>query len=95
MEHCIPIVPASESVHVTDVVQATFYGTPTSNSLHLIRYYFGKYPEDAEKVVLSVKGAYKHGVGPDGSPEEIRESVKEALNVLDGTKTIDVFELGR
>lgn len=60
-----------------------------------MRYYFEKYPEDADKVVLTIKGAYKHEIGPDGSPEGIRESVEEALKMLDGVKTIDVFELGR
>ncbi|KAI1641555.1 NADP-dependent oxidoreductase domain-containing protein [Daldinia loculata] len=33
--------------------------------------------------------------GPDGSPEGIRASVEEALKVLGGTKTIDVFECAR
>lgn len=31
-----------------------FYGTPENNSLTLMNKYFTKYPEDAEKVVLSV-----------------------------------------
>jgi pyridoxine 4-dehydrogenase len=61
----------------------------------LLRYYFNKYPEDADKVVLSIKGAYGHATGPVGSPEGIRESVEEALKILEGTKAIDVFELGR
>jgi hypothetical protein len=33
-----------------------FYGTESYNSLHLLNRYFTKYPEDADKVVLSIKG---------------------------------------
>ncbi|KUI71380.1 Pyridoxal reductase [Cytospora mali] len=72
------------------------YGTPEANSLHLLKYYFTKYPEDAEKVVLSIKGAYDGATQtPQGSPDGIRASVEEALRVLDGTKKIDVFEMSR
>ncbi|OTB17133.1 hypothetical protein K445DRAFT_74350 [Daldinia sp. EC12] len=71
------------------------YGTPEANSLHLLRYYFEQYPEDASKVVLSVKGAFTLQTGPDGSPEGIRASVEEALEILGGTKTIDIFECAR
>ncbi|MCJ1477624.1 Pyridoxine 4-dehydrogenase [Lambiella insularis] len=71
------------------------YGTPQANSLHLAQYYFEQYPEDADKVVLSIKGAYDMKTGPNGSPEGIRASVEEAVKVLGGTKTIDVFECAR
>jgi pyridoxine 4-dehydrogenase len=60
-----------------------------------LRYYFEKYPEDAEKVVLSIKGAYNQTTGPVGDAEGIRTSVDQALEVLAGTKQIDVFELAR
>jgi pyridoxine 4-dehydrogenase len=63
--------------------------------LHLLRYYFEKYPEDADKVILSIKGAYNHETGPVGDSEGIRASVEQALEVLAGTKQIDVFELAR
>ncbi|KAJ0114922.1 hypothetical protein J7T55_004664 [Diaporthe amygdali] len=73
-----------------------FYGTPEANSLHLLKYYFTRYPEDADKVVLVIKGAYDRFTDtPQGSPEAIRASVDEALRVLDGTKKIDVFQMGR
>jgi len=72
------------------------YGTPQANSLHLIKYYFERYPEDASKVVLSIKGAYHPKEGPDGSPEGIRVSVEEALKVLPPSiKPIDIFECAR
>ncbi|KAF9877448.1 pyridoxal reductase [Colletotrichum karsti] len=72
------------------------YGTPTANSLHLLKHYFEQYPEDASKVVLSIKGAYDAKTHtPDCSPEGIRASVEEAVRVLDGVKKIDVFECAR
>lgn len=71
-----------------------FYGTPEYNSLHLLKHYFTKYPEDADKVVLSIKGGLKN-MTPDGSPEIIRTSVENCLKVLDGKKSLDIFECAR
>ncbi|KAL7626104.1 hypothetical protein AAE478_002874 [Parahypoxylon ruwenzoriense] len=75
--------------------QGIHYGTSEANSLHLLKFYFEKYPEDASKVVLSIKGAFSIKNGPDGSPEGIRASVEESLRVLSGTKTIDIFGCAR
>ncbi|KAJ5212508.1 uncharacterized protein N7498_004154 [Penicillium cinerascens] len=72
------------------------YGTPEYNSMHLLNKYFTKYPENADKVVLSVKGGLKPGqLIPDGSEENIRRSVDECLRLLDGKKKIDIFECAR
>jgi pyridoxine 4-dehydrogenase len=77
------------------------YGSAERNSLHLLNEYFTKYPEDAEKVVLSIKGGYtpgglaKPGAKPDGSPENIKRSIDECLKVLDGKKFLDLFECAR
>ncbi|KAJ7157448.1 NADP-dependent oxidoreductase domain-containing protein [Mycena filopes] len=72
------------------------YGTADANSLHLLKHYFDQYPEDASKVVLSIKGAYSPQSGPDGSPEGIRASVEEALKILPpSTKSIDIFQCAR
>jgi pyridoxine 4-dehydrogenase len=72
------------------------YGTPEYNSLHLLNKYFTKYPENADKVVLSIKGGLKPGqLIPDGSEENIRRSVDESLRVLDGKKKLDIFECAR
>lgn len=77
-------------------MQSLHYGTPQANSLHLIRRYFEQYPEDANKVVLSIKGAYRPKEGPNGSPEGIRASVEEAIKVLPPSiKPIDIFECAR
>lgn len=59
-----------------------------------MRHYFEKYPQDAEKVILNIKGAFNHGTGPTGSPEAIRASVEQALEGLGGAKAIDIFEMG-
>ena len=73
-----------------------FYGTPEANSLQLLNRYFTKYPEDAEKVVLSIKGAAIPGqmkiVGTKGN---ISRSIDECLKILDGKKFIDIFEMAR
>ncbi|KAI1076003.1 NADP-dependent oxidoreductase domain-containing protein [Whalleya microplaca] len=74
----------------------TFYGPPNSNSLHLLKHYFTKYPKDASRVVLSLKGAYDGATQtPDCSPASIRAAVDSALRVLDGAKSIDLFECAR
>lgn len=71
-----------------------FYGTPEHNSLTLLAKYFTKYPEDADKVVLSIKGGYGPQ-GVDGSPEGVRRSVNNCLKLIDGKKKIDIFECAR
>jgi pyridoxine 4-dehydrogenase len=73
---------------------AQYYGPPTANSLHLLNHYFTAYPEDSKKVVLSMKGAYSTA-GPDNSPEGIRKSIDNCLEVLDGKVFLDVFTPGR
>jgi pyridoxine 4-dehydrogenase len=59
-----------------------------------MRHYFEKYPEDAERVVLNIKGAFSRDTRPAGSPEAIRASVEQALEGLGGAKAIDIFEMG-
>ena len=73
-----------------------FYGTPHANSLQLLNRYFTKYPEDADKVVLSIKGGISPGqLCIDGSEKNIRRSIDECLKVLDGKKFLDIFEAAR
>lgn len=72
------------------------YGTPHANSLHLLNRYFTKYPEDADKVVISIKGSVSTTKrGPDNSEKNIRRSIDECLKVLDGKKFLDLFEPAR
>ncbi|KAH0844782.1 hypothetical protein AYO21_11133 [Fonsecaea monophora] len=72
------------------------YGTPERHSCHLLHEYFKLHPEDAEKIVLSIKGGLvPGGLKPDGSAQNVRRSVEDCLKVLDGTKSIDIFECAR
>ncbi|KAJ5450043.1 uncharacterized protein N7458_006492 [Penicillium daleae] len=73
-----------------------FYGPPTYNSLVLLEQYQERYPEDADKIVLNIKG----GVNPqthqtDASPENTRRSLDDCIAQLKGRKKIDMFEFGR
>lgn len=73
-----------------------FYGTPERNSLHLFNEYFTKYPEDADKVVISIKGGLDQSTGKiDGTKAGVQRSIDNCLEVLDGKKFLDLFELGR
>ncbi|ROT39837.1 aldo/keto reductase [Sodiomyces alkalinus F11] len=72
-----------------------FYGTPEVNSMTLLNRYFEKYPEDADRVVVSMKGGLRPDLVPDGSPENIRRSLDFTLEKLGGRKKIDVFECAR
>ena len=68
------------------------YGTPEANSLQLLNEYFKKYPEDAEKVVISIKGGLLPGqMAPDGSKKNVQRSIDECLKWL-GSKSLDLFE---
>lgn len=72
------------------------YGTPSYNSLHLLKQYFTEHPSDAEKVIISIKGSVdpvKHV--PDGTEEGVRRSMDNCLAGLDGKKFLDLFECAR
>jgi pyridoxine 4-dehydrogenase len=56
------------------------YGSPERNSLQLLNEYFVKYPEDADKIVLSIKGACIPGtLEPDCSRANVKRSIDECL----------------
>ncbi|KAF5561092.1 pyridoxine 4-dehydrogenase [Fusarium napiforme] len=49
---------------------AEFHGPPEYNSMTLINAYFTKFPEDAEKITIAIKGTYNPDTFQlDGSPE--------------------------
>lgn len=73
-----------------------FYGTPNYNSPVLLARYFDKYPEDAGKVVLSIKGSAGPNLeGIDGRATEVRRSLDTVLAQLQGRKKLDLFECAR
>lgn len=73
-----------------------FYGTPEYNSLHLLRDYFTENPDDADRVVLSIKGGLTSAKIPDGSEHFVRQSVEDCLKILPpNMKKIDIFQCAR
>ena len=72
-----------------------FYGPPDSHSLQLVNRYFTAHPADAAKVVLSIKGGLTPSMAPDGSEANIRRSIDNCLTLLDGKKSLDLFECAR
>ncbi|CAK7200651.1 hypothetical protein SEUCBS139899_003349 [Sporothrix eucalyptigena] len=74
-----------------------FYGPESANSLVLLEKYFAKYPEDADRVVLSIKGGMDkpNTYKPDSSRTNVRRSVLDCKEQLQGRKIIDLFEVGR
>lgn len=92
---CMPFL-----AHAYCVVSGTcwnggeFYGPPDYNSLILLERYLEKYPEDADKIVINIKGGSR-GYGTDASPENTRRSLDNCLAQLKGRKKLDMFEYGR
>lgn len=99
---------ASNSAHSIAVLKAAlesganfwntgeFYGISDRNSLHLLNEYFTHHVEDADRVVLAIKG--------DMDPEKrlpvcnefgVKRSVDNCLRVLDGKKKLELFECAR
>ncbi|RYP04313.1 hypothetical protein DL765_010233 [Monosporascus sp. GIB2] len=75
---------------------AEFYGPPEYNTLVLLQRYFEKYPEDAEKVVLSIKGGMNPNTfRPDGTAEGTRRTLDDSIAQLNGRKKIDLFAFAR
>ena len=70
-----------------------FYGYPEPTmNLQLLNRYFTKYPEDAGKVTLFVKGGSDlKTLYPKCSAADIKASVANSIRILAGTKKIDVF----
>ncbi|KAL4948559.1 NADP-dependent oxidoreductase domain-containing protein [Aspergillus filifer] len=73
-----------------------FYGPPEKNSLVLLEAYLEKYPEDADKFVLNIKG----GIDPkthrtNGTVEGTRQTLDRSIAQLKGRKKIDQFEMAR
>ena len=74
-----------------------FYGTEARNSLHLLNEYFTKYPEDADKIMVCIKGGLgaSGDLRPIGTEENIKRSIDACLKTLDGKHKLDLFEMAR
>ncbi|KAJ5094295.1 aldo/keto reductase [Penicillium angulare] len=96
-ENAFKILKAALETGVNVWNGADFYGTPDQNSLHLMNRYFTAYPEDADKVVLTIKSGIvdMRSFHMDCSPASIRNFVDSVNKILDGKKKIDIFGCGR
>lgn len=66
-----------------------FYGPPNFNSMTLLKAYFDKYPEDASKVQVIVKGALNpQTMLSDNSPGFLRASIDNIIEKLGGKSFI-------
>lgn len=72
-----------------------FYGPPDANSLALVRRYLEKYPEDADRIVLTVKGGLGPNFVPDGSKENVCRSIDNCIKTLGPAGRMTTFEVGR
>ncbi|RBA09288.1 hypothetical protein FPRO05_06425 [Fusarium proliferatum] len=72
-----------------------FYGPPDANSLALMRRYLEKYPEDADRIVLTIKGGLGPNYVPLGTKENIHRSIDDCLETLGPVGRIASFEIGR
>ncbi|GAP92045.1 putative Aldo keto reductase [Rosellinia necatrix] len=73
-----------------------FYGPSLKdNSLTLLKSYFEKYPEDADKVVISIKGGMRLPMEVDNSPEFTRASIENCLSLIGDKGKIDLWEMAR
>lgn len=96
MDDAIKALKAAVESGATFWNAAEMYGPPEYNSMTLLNKYFTKYPEDADKVTLVLKGGVDiKTLAPQCSPEKIRESADNILNQLGGKKKIDIFGINR
>lgn len=62
----------------------------------LLERYFERYPEDADKVVVSIKGGVAPGAHRvDASAENTRRCLDTSIAQLRGRKVMDLWEFGR
>ncbi|UNI15592.1 Pyridoxine 4-dehydrogenase [Purpureocillium takamizusanense] len=72
-----------------------FYGTPEENSLSMLRRYLAAHPEDADRIVLNVKGGLGPDMSPAGSRKDVAKSLDNVLRMLGPQGRIAQFEVGR
>lgn len=61
----------------------------------MLKRYYEKYPEDADKVLLNIKGCMLPGLIPDSSPEGVRASIENSVRMIGGKGRIHQFEAAR
>ncbi|MCJ1386177.1 Pyridoxine 4-dehydrogenase [Xylographa soralifera] len=91
-EQCFAAIRAALSTDCNLWDGGKFYGSTAVNSLALLKKYFTEYPEDADKVVLNIKGALRPGCIPDGSPHFVRQSMERCRGWISGTAKIEMLQ---
>ncbi|KAK5163626.1 uncharacterized protein LTR77_010575 [Saxophila tyrrhenica] len=95
-EEAIPILKAALEAGSNFWNGGRIYGTEDYNSLHLLKAYFSKYPEDVEKVCVSIKACFSTATATaEARAEQVRENIEHCLAVADGKFRIDVFQAAR
>jgi pyridoxine 4-dehydrogenase len=95
-EEAIPVLKAALEHGANFWDAGENYGTMDRNSLHLLHAYFTKYPEDAEKVCISVKSSFDMANARTlCDAASIKESIERCLKVLDGKCHIDIWQPAR
>lgn len=94
-EACFAAIKAALDAGCNYLNSGEFYGPPERNSLTLLRTYFEKYPEDADRAVVNIKGALGPHFVPNGTREAVTASVENVLKTLGPAKRIDQFEAAR
>jgi pyridoxine 4-dehydrogenase len=76
---------------------SALYGTPEENSMTLLQRYYDIHPEDANRVVLNVKGCTDGypKFNLNSSPEGVAVSIGEARRMLGNRGFIHQFEAAR
>ncbi|EQL01578.1 Aldo/keto reductase [Ophiocordyceps sinensis CO18] len=94
-EACFAAIKAALDAGCNYLNGGEFYGPPERNSLTLLRSYFEKYPEDADRAVVNIKGALGPDFRPNGTREGVTASIENVLRTLGPAKRIDQFEAAR
>ncbi|KAK2616939.1 hypothetical protein QQS21_000028 [Conoideocrella luteorostrata] len=94
-EECFAAIKAALAAGCNYFNGGEFYGTPESNSLTLLNKYLQKYPEDAEKIVVNIKGSLGPDRRPTGSKEAVTKSIENVLRLFGPVGKIAQYEAGR
>lgn len=97
-EQAFPVLKEAIKRGATCWNAGAFYNLPHQPyaNIKLLNRYFTKYPEDAEKVVLSVKGGVDvKTIRITNQPEVIQKCIDDVLEILDGKVKVAIFECAR
>ncbi|KAG8933183.1 hypothetical protein FRC02_012328 [Tulasnella sp. 418] len=90
----IDLLPSDTKLFINS---GEFYGVnPRTANLELLSRFFDKYPELADRTILSVKGGTNaDNLAPNSSEENLRRSVDTIIQSLGKNKKLDLFQCAR